>query len=399
MRYVKNLRVSQIVPWLKIHSSWARSMLHASNTGFSIAHLLMIFSDGAKSTADRPLLSHRSVTHPLVGTSTDLKQYPIDFNTLVDFTAPYSDSIYMLLKSPFIGNYTICQMRSFLNPDCSSRYNVSGSTNAAMEAHCEDPIDKMAYHRLNSNASIDEQIGYRDILTPWAIALSLNTGITDQNASIARQLNQFIVTTPSLNATLPSLAEALAALSGCTLLLSATQASFLHFFDEVTGYRPFHASVSSQEYTSGPQLSWQNAFYIILALVFLANIICLLYFLWKSGLVTDYTEPQNLFALAVNSPPSGMLSGACGAGPHGKQLLVGWKVRCEEAARHFYIAPDGTSARRSGIDLGGLGQGAGLGLGSSVELRSRSTFRPSLGESENTSYSKLSEQPSRVSWL
>ena len=35
--------------------------------------------------------------------------------------------------------------------------------------------------------------------------------------------------------------------------------------------------------------------------VFGINCFCLIYLLFRSGLVTDFTEPQNLFALAVNS--------------------------------------------------------------------------------------------------
>jgi hypothetical protein len=65
--------------------------------------------------------------------------------------------------------------------------------------------------------------------------------------------------------------------------------------------------------------SWQACFYPVLVLVFLINLLCLVYAVVRPGLMTDYTEPQNLFALALNSPSSNALAGSCGAGPRGDQ--------------------------------------------------------------------------------
>jgi hypothetical protein len=53
--------------------------------------------------------------------------------------------------------------------------------------------------------------------------------------------------------------------------------------------------------------------------------------------ITDFTEPQNLFALAMNSPSTAQLRGACGAGPQGRQLNERFYVAMEEEDEHYYI--------------------------------------------------------------
>ncbi|OWO99529.1 hypothetical protein B2J93_3976 [Marssonina coronariae] len=73
----------------------------------------------------------------------------------------------------------------------------------------------------------------------------------------------------------------------------------------------------------------------MLVLVFLANIFCLVYFSGRAGLVTDFTELQNLFALAVNSPPSTRLDGSRGAEPEGEQLNVDFRVLAD--GLHFFM--------------------------------------------------------------
>ena len=76
---------------------------------------------------------------------------------------------------------------------------------------------------------------------------------------------------------------------------------------------------------------------VILFLVFLMNIFVRIYFIFHRGLVTDFSEPPNLFALAVNSPPSQALAGSCGGGPEGKQYMVNWFVNHE--GEHLYMEP------------------------------------------------------------
>lgn len=67
------------------------------------------------------------------------------------------------------------------------------------------------------------------------------------------------------------------------------------------------------------------------------NVFVLIYFIFHRGFVTDFSEPPNLFALAVNSPPSQVLAGSCGGGPEGKQYLSNWFVNHEGS--HLFMEP------------------------------------------------------------
>lgn len=108
-----------------------------------------------------------------------------------------------------------------------------------------------------------------------------------------------------------------------------------------------------------------KAWVIILALVFLMNIFVLIYFILHRGLVTDFSEPPNLFALAVNSPPSHVLAGSCGGGPQGKQYGVNWFVNHEGS--HLYMEPGEKAPLMGGCEDGHVhtraaGQGMGRGV-------------------------------------
>lgn len=149
---------------------------------------------------------------------------------------------------------------------------------------------------------------------------------------------------------MPSIAEQLAVLAGNTLLLSSIDATFKTSWQYESNnsnilspgvLEPFNATVISQEYCSGYSQEWERMFFIVLFLVFGTNFFCLVYFFAQSGLVTDFTEQQNLFALALNSPPDRRLSGSCGAGPEGQQLNVNYRVRQDENSHHYYIADSG----------------------------------------------------------
>jgi hypothetical protein len=314
---------------------------------------------------------------------------PIDFNSILNTTvAGPSDSIYMLIKSAATTDYTMCQIRSWTSHDCSTQYNVSGTTGGNLQSHCEDPSDTLAYSRSFPNKSTKVSLDYRNVASEWLTALSLNTGVSDANSSTSRLLSQLVVTMPEfgppsgvkLSPLMPSLAETLAVMAGSTLLLSTTGSTFYHSWNYSLDalnpgvYLPFNASISSQQYTSGVLNPWQGVFYVVLFLVFAMNLFCLVYFFVRAGLVTDYSEPQNLFALAVNSPPSRRLAGSCGAGPEGDQLNVDWHVGKDEGIDHFFIK-----------------EGS---VGEDVELRNRRMRQPMRSM---TSYSKLSNKGK--SWL
>ncbi|TVY42651.1 hypothetical protein LSUB1_G003795 [Lachnellula subtilissima] len=308
---------------------------------------------------------------------------PIDYNTITNISAAnYSDSIYLLAKSPNITDYTLCQLRSFVSPSCSTYYNVSGTTGGHIEARCEDEHDDMAYSKSVPDAPTVRSSDWRNVAAQWMLATSMDSGTTNANASISRLLSQLIVPASSgLNNSLPSLAEHLSVMVGSTLLSSTTLSSYYHYWDhtdpELTEpeYRPFNASIVSQQYTSGFTSKWEGIFYIVLLLVFATNAFCLVYLFMRSGLVTDYTEPQNLFALAVNSPPSHAVAGSCGAGPKGEQLNVNWHVDRADKSGHFFFK--------------NAGQGNG-NVPQDFELRRR----PSGISRSLTSYSRLSKKRS-----
>jgi hypothetical protein len=254
----------------------------------------------------------------------------------------------MIIKAPVTTNYTVCQVRSYLNPYCSTFYNVSGTTGGHLESRCNNPSDPMRYDKSVPNPPLNVNRDWRDIASYWMLSLSLNTGVSNANASTPRLLSQLAVTMPgwgsvSLNNLKPSLAELMAVMAGSTLLLSSKDSTFYHYWNypatilDPGNLEQFNATVATEQYTSGPLQRWQGMFYVVLFLVFITNVFCLVYFFLRSGLVTDYTEPQNLFALAVNSPESTRLHGSCGAGPEGEQLRVDWHVVEDNSSGHFYF--------------------------------------------------------------
>lgn len=76
---------------------------------------------------------------------------------------------------------------------------------------------------------------------------------------------------------------------------------------------------------------------MILIATFLLNTLMLVYFVLQPGLVTDFSQPPQLFALAINSPAAREFAGSCGTGPKGKQYKVKWTVGQDQ--NHLYIAP------------------------------------------------------------
>ncbi|WPH05084.1 Hypothetical protein R9X50_00798300 [Acrodontium crateriforme] len=279
---------------------------------------------------------------------------PEDFNTVVNDTTgiPWGrDSIYILGKGGPADdqgvptndqNYALCSMKVSQAPYCSTQYNASTS-GGTLEAVCEDPHDKMRYNESVTDAgsgNVSLSLDWPNIGTDWAKSLSLNDGVVDGNASNARLLTQLILTTPQLNPQLPSMAEALAVMSGCTLLISSSSAPLVEFWNytrpSIEGqYQAFNASVRAQEYASGGTQNYQKAFGIVLFAVFFMNLLMLIYFIVHREWYVDFSEPTTLFSLAVNSPPSKDLAVSSGYGPRGDQLRVGWKVN--KNGEHVYM--------------------------------------------------------------
>lgn len=269
---------------------------------------------------------------------------PVAYNSVYNVTGfPLtSDSIYLLTASP-TSTYTLCSIRASMYPDCSTKYTASMNS-GNLSTTCDDTSNNLMYSNSRTDATkgVTSQ-NWTVVANQWATTMSLNAGISDANASNARLLSQLIPTKPSLDPKLPSIAEALAVMAGCTLVTSSLDSPFIHYWNYTTPMlhpplpQSFNATVRSQEFQSGAAQPWQKIFYIVLMVVFLINLFCLAYFAHQRGLVTDFIEPQNLFALSLNSPPSHVLDGACGGGPEKEQLKTNWHIKLEHARDHFYI--------------------------------------------------------------
>jgi hypothetical protein len=295
-------------------------------------------------------------------------KYPIDYNTVASFWEPYGQlSVYLLAKPPVgaypvTDEYVMCSLSTMLYNNCSTRYHAE-QAGGHLSVYCDDdPQNTLPY--MQSQPHQDEEPllfivspDWKDIASEWINAISLSQGIADGNASGARMLTQMIppdtAGTMTLSLKMPSIGEALSVLVGCTLLLASSMAPFIHYwnYSETSLVDPqaeiFNASIISRDYTSGGTQQWQGIFYVILIAVFIMNVLCLLYLCriyWRDGQVTDFTEPQNLFSLAINSPPSSTLSGSCGAGPEGNMFAKRWQVGMQQdnsnatgAHPHFYV--------------------------------------------------------------
>lgn len=276
-------------------------------------------------------------------------KYPMDYNTLLNATGNYNlmDTIYVLAKGgPEVGgDFSMCSLRASQTPFCSTQYSAR-SSGSHIEAHCEDPHNDYQYIRRNAsepsgNATIS--VDWTQVGWGWGTALSLGQGLSDADASISRMLSQFIPTSKdALNRDLPSLAEALAVLGGSTLLTSTLDAPYREYFEYDSlppegVYQTFDAALRSQTYASGAVTGSQNGFYVILLLIFLANLLVLIWFVLHRGLVTDFSDPANMFSLTINSPPSHAFAGSCGGGPEKEQYATQFFVNME--GEHVFLEP------------------------------------------------------------
>lgn len=296
---------------------------------------------------------------------------PKPYNTLGYIPSAYGYySVYLLAAPPPLekrnyvtSDYVLCSIRSTQYPRCTTSYRVAQS-GGQLSVHCDDsPRNTLPY--VKSVPAADAIVGtwaadWKDVGAEWFRSISLTAGVNDANASSARLLTQFIPpysneSSTTLPFSMPTIGEALAVLAGGTALLSSSASPFVHFWNYSRGIleepqtQNFRARVSYKDYASGGTQQWQGLFYVILVAVFLLSFFSLIYLLWTfclHGRVTDYTEPQNLFALAINSPPSSTLSGTCGAGPTGGVLKKKWQVDMQKVDGsssdqhqhpHFYV--------------------------------------------------------------
>jgi hypothetical protein len=125
--------------------------------------------------------------------------------------------------------YVLCQAKVGLTATCATEYTATGN-GGTMTAHCEDTDDKMAFIKGNSSRSDTTSLDWFNVGTTAFLSLSLNNGVTDGDASNARTLTELILQENELNPALPSPAEAIAVMAGCTLLMSAEYSPFDMFW-------------------------------------------------------------------------------------------------------------------------------------------------------------------------
>ncbi|KAK5629044.1 hypothetical protein RRF57_004759 [Xylaria bambusicola] len=372
--------------------------------------------------------------------------YPI-LNNIVTVlpNTSVADAMYILAKPA--NDYTVCELRSWMTSKCSSTFNLSGTSGGHMKARCEDPNDKNSYIRTvpeGTSSTPILSVDWVNTADEWRLAINLNGGTQNNNASNAHILTSFALDKPELNPRLPSMAEALAVLATSTLVTGSINSTFLPVWTYKSSegtknilytpvYETFRAEVQTQQYASAHTATWQVIFYPILFLVFVLNVLCLLYLAFGTaftslsaaeptfkkkhfsavspsspalpfpisftrnksrnqaqsesdsenlvedanntqharlstserakaakGLVTDYTEPQNLFALAVNSPPSRALAGSCGHGPEGNEMGVPWRVGYSACTNHYFFEEGAGGDGNPGTAAAAMASGADL---------------------------------------
>ncbi|KAM3510501.1 hypothetical protein MY11210_005851 [Beauveria gryllotalpidicola] len=290
------------------------------------------------------------------------KLFPFDYNTVVNSWTQSADAIYILGKSPKLQNYTLCELRSWVSPNCSTHFHISGISGSKMVAHCEDRDDVDSYRRSfpeDQGWALPDRDWKQYMAEQWRLASDLNGGERNSNPANSRILTQLALRQPSLPVHLPSMAEALAVFASSTLVLGSVGTPYRHYWDyhkpgnivgEPGAVHKFNASVITQEFTSGHVAKWQRIFYLILGLMVILNLVCCYCFIFKvyRPLVTDFTDGHNLFTLALNSAPNERLKGTCGGGPEKQDLVVPWRVGYASGANHYYIEETTRRPRRRG---------------------------------------------------
>lgn len=276
------------------------------------------------------------------------EKIPEPYNTIDNFTTNFGPtSIYLLATPPAdskTNEHVLCSLKAMQYSSCTTQYRAAQSS-SQLSVHCDlDSGNTIPYHKSAPYAPMTVPApNWKDVGSEWIQAVALSSGVSSANASIARLITQMIpsfdpeMQPATLSRSLPSIGEALGVLAGGTLLLSSADAPFIdkwNYSDTysyllVPQYQIFNATLSFKDFASGGTQRWQGIFYIVLMAVFLLNCFALTYLTWQYnvvGQVTDYTEPANLFAMAINSPPSRSMEELCGAEMYGKALQKRWQI-------------------------------------------------------------------------
>lgn len=275
-------------------------------------------------------------THPI------FSNLPQSHNTVFSYAQIWGQDSVHLLATSATGTYTMCSLRVALSPSCSTEYSASVS-GGSLTSHC-NPNNPVAFIKSEPKAphGVWDQ-NWVDVVSEWGLSLSLNAGIVNGNGANARLLAQLIPASKALNPSLPSISEALAVLAGGTLVLSSLDSPFIHWWNYSTNiladpqYQAFNATLKTREYMSGGQYRSQEVFYVVLVVVFVTNVFCLIYFIISGSHITDFMEPQNMFPLSLNSPPSVVVDGSCGGSLDKEQFRAVWRIMHDSEREHLYI--------------------------------------------------------------
>ena len=335
------------------------------------------------------------------------EKLPERYNSIVNATTEYPtygrDAIYIVAKAGE-SNYGLCQLRVGQTAQCSMQYNASGSA-GTLEAICEDPDDDLRYIKLVPDApagNVTVSREWPNVGWEWAKAMALNDGIVDANSAHVRLWTHLFPARDArgdpLHPDMPSPAEALAVMSGSTLLDATADAPFVTFFNYTAPYyvlaapgrtQWFTARVHSQEYQSGGTQEYQRGFFAVLVLVFVFNVGMLLYFCLHRNWYLDFSDPMHLFALAINSPPSEKLAEVSCGGGAGEGAGAGRRWR-DQFTYYWKMGSDGGHVFMESPDLeGGAGRSSvARERWSAIGKRVESVTSPLLRMTEGTKRSK-----------
>lgn len=277
---------------------------------------------------------------PIFGT------FPTPNQTLVNVYHYGFDGVYILVGVPEelqrVGSpYVMCKLKAGLGGRCSTKYHAEFS-GGILSAACDKG------DLANDGPDVDELIwdnDWADFASTWVEATSLGVGLLGEPAASAGALTHFIPDSPlhPLPADRPSIAEALAVMAGSTLLTASVNVTTDTKRDPPWPLKQqFRSRLRGTIIQSGGQTQgWQNALFASLVTVCLISLLCCCFLVVElfPFHITDFTEPENMFTLAMNSPPTERLEGSCGAGPSNAQLRAEWKIDFEEEAQHYYIRP------------------------------------------------------------
>ena len=88
----------------------------------------------------------------------------------------------------------------------------------------------------------------------------------------------------------------------------------------------FETGLTTVGYLSGGESAYQRPLYVVLAAVFAISILLAIYLLRIGGLVTDLSEIDGLFVLAMASPPSTVVQQRTKGEPSSSVYGAGWKL-------------------------------------------------------------------------